>query len=80
MECLSRLALSETSAAQVHLLLTGALAEFLGLEDLGSAIIELADLVLCVRAPILLMLQRWLVVVEIPAMSAHSSSPLIQCA
>ena len=47
-------------------LFTGALAELFGLEHLGTAIIELADLILGVLAPILLMLQGGLIVVQVP--------------
>lgn len=47
-------------------LFTGALAELFGLEHLGTTIIELADLILGVLAPILLMLQGGLVVVQVP--------------
>ncbi len=47
-------------------LFTGALAELFGLEHLGTAIIELANLILGVLAPILLMLQGGLVVVQVP--------------
>ncbi len=47
-------------------LFTGALAELLGLEHLDTAIIEFADFILGLLAPVLLMLQGGLVVVQVP--------------